>query len=96
MLVVSPPLADALYRSGGGNFATRAERDFLFGSRQILIKVYQSAFSGVIKGDVATLPWNNTSVPLAVGSCTGKTHGPGTPTANAAVRRWPEVAGGDG
>ena len=59
--------ADALYQPGGGNFATQAERDFLFGSRKINTKAYQSVFSGVIQGDVATLPWNDTSVPLALG-----------------------------
>ena len=30
-------------------------------------RIYQSIFSGVLQGDVATLPWNNTPIPLVLG-----------------------------
>ena len=59
--------ADSIYQPGGGDFATPEERDFVFGLRSFDTKIYQSIFSGVLQGDVATLPWNNTSIPLVVG-----------------------------
>ena len=30
-------------------------------------RIYQSIFSGVLQGEVATLPWNNTPIPLVLG-----------------------------
>ena len=59
--------AGSIYQPGGGDFATPEERDFVFGLRSFDTKIYQSIFSGVLQGDVATLPWNNTSIPLVVG-----------------------------
>ena len=59
--------ADSLYQPGGGSFATQAEHDFVFGVRSFDTKIYQSVFSGILQGDVATLPWNNTSIPLVLG-----------------------------
>ncbi|MCY3606315.1 MAG: TonB-dependent receptor [Gammaproteobacteria bacterium] len=59
--------ADSIYQPGGGDFATPEERDFVFGVRSFDTKIYQSIFSGVLQGDVATLPWNNTSIPLVLG-----------------------------
>ena len=59
--------ADSIYQPGGGDFATPEERDFVFGVRSFDTKIYQSIFSGVVQGDVATLPWNNTSIPLVLG-----------------------------
>ena len=59
--------ADSLYQPGGGAFATPAEHDFVFGVRSFDTEIYQSIFSGVLQGDVATLPWNNTSIPLVLG-----------------------------
>ena len=59
--------AESLYQPGGGDFATRAERDFVFGWSRMDTNVYQSTLSGVVQGDVAALPWNNTSIPLVLG-----------------------------
>lgn len=60
--------ADSIYQSGGGTFATQAERDFLFGDRFFETKVDQTVVSGVLQGDVFELPWNNTPVPLVLGA----------------------------
>ena len=38
-----------------------------FGVRSFDTEIYQSIFSGVLQGEVATLPWNNTSIPLVLG-----------------------------
>ena len=59
--------AGSLYQPGGGDFATPAERDFVFGVRTFDTKIYQSIFSGILQGDLALLPWNNTPVPLVLG-----------------------------
>ena len=59
--------ADSIYQPGGGDFATREEREFVFGVRSFDTRIYQSIFSGVLQGEVATLPWNNTSIPLVLG-----------------------------
>lgn len=59
--------AGSLYQPGGGDFATQEERDFVFGVRSFDTRIYQSIFSGVLQGDVAALPWNNTPIPLVVG-----------------------------
>ena len=59
--------AGSLYQPGGGDFATPEERDFVFGVRSFDTEIYQSIFSGVLQGDVASLPWNNTPIPLVVG-----------------------------
>ena len=61
----------------------------LFGHK----KTYRFIPQVVIKGDVATLPWNNTSVPLAVGfeyRQDTRFRGSGS---QSAVRRWPGVTG---
>ena len=59
--------AGSLYQPGGGHFATPAEHDFVFGLRSFDTEIYQSIFSGMLHGDVATLPWNDTSILLALG-----------------------------
>lgn len=59
--------ADSLYRPGAGAFSSQAEHDFVFGVRSFDTEIYQSIFSGILQGDVATLPWNNTSIPLVLG-----------------------------
>ncbi len=61
-------LAGSIYQSGGGNFATQAERDYLFGVRGFdATEVKQTIFSGIIQGDLFNLPWNKTTVPLVIG-----------------------------
>ena len=60
--------AESIYQSGGGNFATQAERDYLFGVRGFdATEVKQTVVSGIFQGDLFNLPWNNTSVDLVVG-----------------------------
>ena len=59
--------ADAIYKPGGGSFATPEEHDFVFGMRTFDTEIYQSVFSAVLQGEVATLPWNNTPMPLVSG-----------------------------
>lgn len=59
--------AGSLYQPGGGDFATAEERDFVFGVRSFDTEIYQSVFSGVLQGEVAALPWNNTPIPLVLG-----------------------------
>lgn len=59
--------ADSIYQIGGGNFATQAERDYLFLERSIETEVKQTLIGGFIGGDLLTLPWNDEIVPLIVG-----------------------------
>ena len=59
--------ADSIYQPGGGNFATAAERDYVFGLRTFDTEVEQTIVSAVFQGDLFELPWNNTSVPLVFG-----------------------------
>ena len=60
--------AESIYQSGGGDFATQAERDYLFGVRGFdATEVKQTVVSGIIQGDLFNLPWNNTSVDLVLG-----------------------------
>jgi iron complex outermembrane recepter protein len=59
--------ADSLYQPGGGTFGSQAETDFVFGIRSFNTEVEQTVFSGVLQGDIAELPWNNTPIPLVVG-----------------------------
>ncbi|TLM79076.1 TonB-dependent receptor domain-containing protein [Microbulbifer harenosus] len=48
--------ADSLYEGVVGDFATQAERDYLFDSRDFDTSYYQSIFSAYASGTVATLP----------------------------------------
>ena len=59
--------ADSLYQPGGGDFATQAERDFVFANRTFDTEFTQTIFSGVFQGDIGKLPWNDTEIPLVVG-----------------------------
>ncbi|WP_446830263.1 TonB-dependent receptor domain-containing protein [Candidatus Foliamicus sp.] len=59
--------AGSLYQPGGGDFATPAERDYVFGVRSFDTEIYQSILSGILQGDLALLPWNKTPVPLVLG-----------------------------
>ncbi len=59
--------ADSIYQPGGGAFSSQAEHDYVFGLRSFDTRIYQSIFSGILQGDVATLPWNNTPIPLVLG-----------------------------
>ena len=60
--------AEAIYQSGGGTFATQAERDYLFGVRGFdKTQVDLTVLSGIIQGDLFNLPWNNTTVDLVLG-----------------------------
>ena len=59
--------ADSIYQPGGGDFATQAERDYVFGTRAFETDIYQTIVSAVVQGDVFQLPWNDTTVPLVIG-----------------------------
>ena len=59
--------ADSLYQPGGGDFATQAERDYLFGTRKFDTVFKQTVLSAVVQGDIGRLPWNNIEIPLVVG-----------------------------
>ena len=59
--------ADSLYQPGGGDFATQAERDYLFGTRKFNTVFKQTVLGAIVQGDLARLPWNNIEVPLVVG-----------------------------
>ena len=59
--------APSLYQPGGGTFATEAERDYLFIERKINTQVEQTIVSGILQGDLFTLPWNDTTVSLVLG-----------------------------
>ena len=59
--------ADSLYREGGGDFATQAERDYLFGERAFDTVFEQTVFGLIVQGDIARLPWNDIEVPLVAG-----------------------------
>ncbi len=48
--------ADSLYEGVVGDFATQAERDYLFDSRDFDTAYYQSIFSAYASGTVASLP----------------------------------------
>lgn len=60
--------AASIYQPGGGTFATQAETDYLFGDRTFKTEVDQTIASLVVQGEVATLPWNNTPIPLVLGA----------------------------
>ena len=59
--------AESLYKPGGGDFASQAERDFVFGLRSFDTGINQSIFSAILQGDAAELPWNDTVIPLVLG-----------------------------
>ena len=58
--------APSLYQAGGGDFATQAERDYLFGTRSFDTTTDQLVVSGIMQGDVLKL-WNGTDVPVVLG-----------------------------
>lgn len=58
--------ADSLYQEGGGTFATQAETDYLFGSRDFDTTTEQLIIGGLLQGDLAQLP-NGTIIPLVLG-----------------------------
>ena len=58
--------ASSIYQEGGGDFATQAERDYLFGERSFKTTTDQLVISGILQGDVMEL-WNGTKVPLVLG-----------------------------
>ena len=60
-------LAPSLYQPGGGTFATQAETDYVFDTREFKTVVIQRLFNGTIQGDVASLPWNDQSIALVLG-----------------------------
>lgn len=59
--------APSIYQEGGGTFATQAERDYLFGTRNFNTQIDQTVIQGIVQGDVFELPWNGSKVPLVVG-----------------------------
>lgn len=48
--------APSLYSNPTGDFATQAERDYLFGNRDFKTAYYQSIFSGFMSGNLFELP----------------------------------------
>jgi iron complex outermembrane receptor protein len=65
--VVVNLFAPSLYKEGGGNFATKAEHDYLFGNRWFETIIKQKMAGVTIDGSVFSLPWNDTEVPLVIG-----------------------------
>lgn len=60
-------LAGSLYQTGGGEFATQAERDYLFGVRSFDTTFEQTLFGAIVQGDIGKLPWNDIDIPLVLG-----------------------------
>ncbi len=58
--------APSLYQAGGGAFASQAEADYLFAESRFNTTIEQTILSGVVQGDVFTLP-NGSAVPLLLG-----------------------------
>ena len=57
--------AASLYNvASGGDFATQAERDYLFDSRDFGTHVSQTIIDGIVQGDVFTLPGGDASLLL--------------------------------
>ena len=57
--------APSLYQSAaGGDFATQAERDYLFGDRKFDTRIGQLVLSGIMQGDLFKLPGGNASILL--------------------------------
>lgn len=59
--------ADSIYQAGGGTFASRAEADYLYGTRSFETTFNQTIASAIFNGDVWTLPWNGAALPLVLG-----------------------------
>jgi len=59
--------APSIYQENGGDFATQAERDYLFGTRTFNTIVDQTIFQASVQGDVFDLPWNDAAVPVLLG-----------------------------
>ena len=59
--------AGSLYQPGGGDFATQAERDYLFGQREFDTVFEQTVLGLIVQGDIAHLPWNDIEIPLVLG-----------------------------
>lgn len=58
--------ADSLYQGILGDFATQAERDYLFDSRDFDTRYYQTIFSAFASGKVLTLPAGDVILGLGV------------------------------
>ncbi|MBL4836004.1 MAG: TonB-dependent receptor, partial [Kordiimonadaceae bacterium] len=58
--------AASLFREGGGTFSSQAEADYLFTIRSFETKIEQTVASGIIQGDMFTMP-NGSAVPLLLG-----------------------------
>ncbi|MDP5210351.1 TonB-dependent receptor domain-containing protein [Microbulbifer sp. 2205BS26-8] len=56
--------ADSLYQGVIGDFATQAERDYLFGARNFRTEYYQKILSGFVSGKIASLPAGDVSLVL--------------------------------
>ena len=59
--------AGSLYQPGGGDLATQAERDYLFGVRKFDTVFEQQVLGLLVQGDIGRLPWNDIEVPLVLG-----------------------------
>ena len=59
--------AGSLYQPGGGDFATQAERDYLFGIRSFDTVFEQTLLGAIVQGDIGKLPWNEVDIPLVLG-----------------------------
>ncbi|NOZ66200.1 MAG: TonB-dependent receptor [Alphaproteobacteria bacterium] len=65
--VVVDMYAPSIFQEGGGNFATQAERDYVFGTRFFETIIEQKMGGLTVDGNLFTLPWNDTQVPLVIG-----------------------------
>mgnify|MGYP001799279100 CR=1 FL=1 len=59
--------APTIFQEGGGTFATQAETDYVFGTRNFNTQIDQTVVQGIVQGDVFELPWNGSKVPLVLG-----------------------------
>ncbi|KUJ83112.1 hypothetical protein AVO43_11285 [Microbulbifer sp. ZGT114] len=76
--------ADSLYQGVVGDFATQAERDYLFDSRDFDTAYYQTIFSAYASGNVASLPAGDVIV------------GVGAETRNDRIKSLPDDIARDG
>ena len=65
--VVVNMFADSIFKEGGGHFATQAERDYVFGKRYFETIITQKMAGLTVDGNLFSLPWNDTDVPLVMG-----------------------------
>ncbi|MCF8475100.1 MAG: TonB-dependent receptor [Emcibacter sp.] len=65
--VVVDMYAPSIFQEGGGDFATQAERDYVFGNRYFETIIEQKMGGITLDGTLFNLPWNDAPVALVVG-----------------------------